>query len=311
MTFIIQADRFCINEVLACPDCHGAFCDQDMTGMLQCIACGNQYHIKEGIYHLMSVGPHQQEDENINRDKIAHNYLLANLDTIMQLIGLHHCIPIMQKRASAFRQRFSSDCLLLDLGGGWGYHWINTTGPVILLIDFSLGNLLVAKKLLSAENRVILIWADASHLPIRSEVISGVWSSQLIQFFPPSVRELFFSELRRVLRPDHFSVEIYCTNQAKLITALHKLGRQVLRKAPQRDWFDVDLVNEKILLDWFKPICQGAQVDIGYSELFFHPNLKFRPPAILYPEKLEHLLTKLFPSLVQIFARQIHINITL
>jgi uncharacterized protein YbaR (Trm112 family) len=306
-----QEDGLILHDILLCPNCQGALDILNKNTMLQCNSCSNKYPIKDGIYHLMPSADIQQKEEKLFRDQIAQNHLTAPINKIFQTLGRHHCIPVMQKRASDFRQSFSSNCILLDIGGGWGYHWINTTGPVILLIDFSLENLLVAKRLLTAKNRIILLWADASHLPIRSHVINGVWSSQATQCFPPPVMELFISALQRVLRPDHFACEIYNLNDAKLITLANSLGRRCLKKYCQDTGVEIKLTDARSLRDWFKPICQGAQVDIGYSELFFHPNLKFWPPPMLYPEKLERLLIRLLPSLVRIFARQIQINITL
>lgn len=152
-----------------------------------------------------------------------------------------------------------------------------------------------------------------------------------MQCLPQPVMELFKSELRRVLKSDHFSMEIYNINQAwsrRLLHIKHFISLKVAdmnqsclkRLAPRLPWrisamesqrYDVDLKlsDAKAMLDLFQPIRPEAQVEIGYSELFFHPYLKFRPPALLYPEKLEHLLTKLFPSLVRLIAQQIHINL--
>jgi len=298
-------------HILVCPICHGDLDVKKKTEILRCNSCEIDYPFKNGIYHLMPLVDYQQKEENDFWDRQAHNYLSAPIKEIYKIINRHHCIPVMQKRASYFRQSFASNCILIDIGGGWAYQWINTTGPIIFLIDFSLGNLLVAKRLLTPENRVILIWANASHLPIRSQVISGVWSSQATQFFPAPVMERFISELQRVLRPDHFGIEVYNMNQARLITLAHRLARRLLKKYVQDTGIEIRLTDARSLLDWFEPLCQRAQVGIGYSELFFHPNLKFWPPPRLYPEKLERLVTKLLPSLVRIIARQIQIKITL
>ena len=119
----------------------------------------------------------------------------------------------MQRRAGNFRGGFLSNCVIWDVGGGWSWHWRNTTGFIVFLIDFSLENLLVAKRLLSEANCVVLIWGKASHLPIRSPTISGVWSAHTTQFFPHPVIELFLSELRCVLQPEYFRLKIYNVNQ--------------------------------------------------------------------------------------------------
>src|SRR5208337_492206 len=211
---------------------------------------------------MPSCDSHQKK-ERVIRDQVAQNYASASVDELLQVLGLHHCIPVMQRRAGNFRQRFSSNCLILDVGGGWGWHWRNTTGPIVLLIDFSLENLLVAKRLLSEENRVVLIWGDASHLPIRSRTISGVWSAQATQCFPHPVMELFLSELRRVLQPEYFSLEIYNVNQNWLTKLGHGLAKRIMQKRGQSNGVGGELIDKKALLAWFQPFRPGAQITIG------------------------------------------------
>lgn len=58
----------------------------------------------------------------------------------------------------------------------------------------------------------------------------------------------------------------------------------------------------------WKDIAKNAKFEIGYSELFFHPELHLKP-GNWYPVVLECILRRI-PWISRIIARQVHIKIS-
>ncbi len=194
---------------------------------------------------------------------------------------------------------------MLDVGIGYGWHWYrqeNPEGRKIVGLDLSLGNLLLAQKILGRDDPVLLICADASRLPLRDASLSGAWSVQTVQHFPEAVFDAFHREIDRVLQP-RCIMDVYNLNPALMYRLAYRLlgrrlhgrgriGAMELNRFPVSQW----------MARWrgFRP--GRVEIRQGYSELFFHPEFYCKPKN--YPVRLEQKIAAGLPGLASLFARQ-------
>ncbi len=242
------------------------------------------------------------------RETVAKRLDGKNSEEILKVASQHHCLSIMSKKAKDFRKKINPDQWILDIGCGTGYYWRNTTGGKLILMDFAFGNLRVAKNFLKGQNHILLIQADAANLPIKSELISGIWSVQVTQHFPDSVVNPFLGEIKRVLK-EKFLVEIYNLNPALLIKVIYRFfGKKLHIKGQWRDMVLNRLDAEELSTIW-NHVAKAAKLEIGYSELFFHPDLHLCLRSRIFTF-IEDILIKT-PWIARTFARQIHVRISI
>ena len=292
-----------LKEVLACPQCRGTLTRDLHREALRCAACAAEFPLVEGIPVFTRGSLGLQEDERRFRDKAAQEQLSQKGQNLRAVAGRHHCIPVMEKHARSFLNRFSKQDWILDIGTGYAWPWAETAGgPLILGIDLSLGNLLLAKQLLEESAPVLLLCADASRLPLRDGVISGVWSAQAFQHFPEPVFRNMQGELDRVLKPQ-FLLESHHLHPALLYRLLCKLRGRPLHLRGRCGPFET---NRLSLSEWqarWAGFREGrSEISCGYSELFFHPEMGLRPRP--YPVELERWLASHAPALAGVIARQ-------
>lgn len=292
-----------IEDVLACPVCRGALILEGNHQLL-CSGCQRNYPIKDDIPIFLPSATSLQDHEKQFRDSIAEEHINRSRGDLIRLAAEHHCIPIMRMHADHFRSCLSPESWMLDVGIGYGWHWSEMVDEKVRIvgIDMSLGNLLIAKKILGKDSTVLLVCADASDLPVRDESISGVWSVQTIQHFPDIVFERFQQEMDRILSPT-FIMEIYNLQPALLHRLIYRLfGKHLHRRGRIGKWELNRLSMAEWIKKWraFRP--EQARMDFQYSELFFHPDFHVRPKR--YPVRLEKLITNHVSGLASLFARQ-------
>ncbi|MDP2939808.1 MAG: glycosyltransferase [Candidatus Omnitrophota bacterium] len=295
-----------LSEILCCPICKNDLvlsnCDR-----LDCLYCHTKYSIKDGILVLMTVVSEEQINEQRLREEVAKGHMGIEAENILEVVSQHHCIPIMSRRANNFRLKFSKSQWILDVGCGSGYYWRDTLGGNLIVMDFAFSNLKSAKTLLREQKDVIFIQADASNLPIKTYSLSGIWSVQVTQHFPGTVMNSFLNEVKRVMQ-NNFLIEIYNLNPAGMHRILYKvLGKEFHIKGKWKDMI-LNRLNSSELAALWKDILSKAHLKIGYSELFFHPDLHCKPKGncIAFIEDLLTWIT----WLVRFFARQIQITIS-
>jgi LSD1 subclass zinc finger protein len=298
-----------IENILACPTCKGRLTLGKGAVSIRCTSCQRTYDIKEGIPVLFKGEAIIQEEEREYRDHLAGGYAGSDRQSLMEAIGKHHCIPVMRRHAEEFRNRFKPSEWILDIGIGWGWHWAEQgEGARILGMDMSLGNLILAKRILDEDDaNVVLICADASALPILENVVSGIWGVQVFQHFPQEVLHQVQTDLASILR-NEFVMEIYNLNLPLLHKIIYHLfgkqfhchgkqGEMELNRRSSKEWTDI----------WQEFGNGSRKLSHSYSELFFHPDLRFRPHK--YPIKLENVIAEYAPKLAALFARQVQIRI--
>lgn len=296
-----------IDEVLACPACIGHLTCNDPTRLV-CEGCGAVYPVDDGIPIFRDSGSGDQESERRFRDRVATEYAECDPRELLEIVERHHCISAMRWRSARFARGFASEDWLLDVGIGWGWHWLgHAEGARVLGIDMSIGNLRLARRLLGDEaDSVVLVCADAAALPLRRRSMAGLWSVQVFQHMPDDVLARAKAELDRVLT-GRFRMEISNLNPALLHRVVYRLtGRRLHRRGrigemelvrrSAREWAGV----------WSDFRRGRCRMSVGYSELFFHPDLRLRPRP--YPLRLERVLAGV-PALAGMIARQIDVRV--
>jgi uncharacterized protein YbaR (Trm112 family)/ubiquinone/menaquinone biosynthesis C-methylase UbiE len=296
-------------EVLACPVCKGKLVVTDGDANIVCTSCKGTYPIQDGIPMLLNPDLLAQEEERRCRETLAEKFLRRDHFQLLEEVARHHAMPVMLEKSREFQKRFKPPAWILDLGIGWGWHWDRNDLDVnILGVDMAFSNLVLAKRLLGNNQRVVLVCADAALLPVRDRTIAGAWSVQVFQHFPPQVLDRVQTELARVLREDNFTMEIYNLNPP----LLHKLIYRLLgRKIHMRGQLGEMMLNRFSAREWteiWRHFRQGnLEISHSYSELFFHPEFRLRPRR--YPMKLERLLARRLPDLAALFARQVQVRL--
>jgi ubiquinone/menaquinone biosynthesis C-methylase UbiE/uncharacterized protein YbaR (Trm112 family) len=294
-------------EVLCCPACKGGLEASGVEGV-ECLTCGRRYPVKDGILVLMGDdGVVRQPEELSMRERVADAYHGATPEETMKIVSLHHSTPVMSRRAKAFRSTIGRPGWVLDVGSGTGYYWAGTSGGKLILIDFAFGNLKAAQLLLGGQGDILFVQADASRLPVKDASLAGIWSVQVTQHFPDAVMAPFLEEVKRVLK-QRFLVQVYNLNPAPLHRAVYRLlGKRLHVKGWQKEMLLNRLSGKELAALWRKVLPTGA-VTIGYSELFFHPDLHMRLDGSL-ARLLETLLSRL-PLVARFFARQTQITLS-
>jgi SAM-dependent methyltransferase len=243
------------------------------------------------------------------RDTVAARFACASAAAVMAEVGRHHAVAVMRRRAAEFAARLGQTNWLLDLGVGWGWHWADhRTGPTVVGVDLSLRNLQIARRLLG-DARVVLVCADAAALPLRTGMMAGVWSVQTVQHLARAEFDRCQAELDRVLGVDAV-LEVHTVHPAPLKRVLYRLvGRRLAEPSTTHDGRNLArLPADAWARAWsaFRP--GHTTLAVGYSELFFHPDLGLRPRP--YPMRLETWLADRAPSVAGLIAGQSYVLIT-
>lgn len=297
-----------LEEILACPNCHGSLAFDGPGARVVCLVCGRAYPIVDNIPILLCEETLEQKAERQFRENFAQDFLMAGKGRLLEVVGQHHCIPVMRACLGRFLGHYRLDDWLVDIGVGWGWHWEgHGLGPRAVGIDMSLSNLRVARHLLGDASNVALICADAARLPLKANSVAGVWSVQVFQHFPDTVLLSALLELERVLT-DEFQLELYNLNPAPLHRLVYRLMGKPYHLRGRRDWMEL---NRRSGQEWAAILrrLRGGTVRVswGYSELFFHPDLRLRPRS--YPMAVERLISR-WPTIAAQFARQVQVSVT-
>ncbi len=296
-----------LREVLCCLKCKGEL-KLILSNSVECASCGRRYAVEDGIFILMPPeGPKEQREEQKMREEVAAGHTCVDSAMILDTVSHHHCISVMSKRADDFRVRFDQQNWILDLGCGTAYYWRKTTGANLILMDFALNNLKAGKALLGNSPGAIFVQADAANLPVKPGSLSGIWSVQTTQHFPDSVMEAFLGSIKIILK-ERFWAEIYNLNPALLYRIIYRLKGRKLHLKGDTGRFMLNRLNASELTTVWQSFLDGATFEIGYSELFFHPELHFVPQSG-YLVAMERLLGRVH-LFSKFFARQIHIKIS-
>lgn len=304
-----EALRSALHSLLVCTICRGELAAEDGLHQLRCGRCGRTFPVVDGIPVFVNDEAVLQDEERRFRDAVSAEHIRLGTQELRDVIAQHHCLPVMRDLAGRFRAGFVSQDWILDIGVGYGWHWQDSSpGARVLGIDLCLGNLQVARRLLGpGQQQVVLVCVDAASLPIRERSIAGLWSVQAFQHFPAPVLRDVLKELDRVL-DESFAIEIHNLNPAWLLRAVYRLFGKRLHRGGKTAHMELNRLSADEWNAVWQQFKRGkADISCGYSELFFHPDLRLRPRR--YPVKLEQALAAHAPGVAALFARQVRTQI--
>ena len=292
-------------EVLACPDCGGTLAVDVAAPALVCKAGGHEYPVRDGVLQFLPSQAVTPELEH--RRRVARHHANDDASTLLSVVGRHHSIPAMRYYVARLVHTFASGDWLLDLGAGWGWHWMFAPlTPFVLAVDLSHDNLVLARRLVRS-SRVLFVCADATRLPVRTGTIAGVWTVQMLEHLPPRLCASAIAELARVMRADA-RLEYHGRNLGaadafvRAVSALRHAGavaQDALR--PRRG------TAKRLVCEWKHAGGEAGDITLSWSELLFHPSIGLRP--VKYPLSLERMTALYAPFLARLLARQVRVSI--
>lgn len=297
-----------LQDVLCCLRCSGQLVLDELASSVHCLSCQSTYPVHDGILLLVKDHDLVQREEQAFRNALAARYFDRHPEEVLGIVAEHHCSEVMGARASRFRKSFRDGDWILDVGIGFGWHWLEAgLSGMVLGIDLSLGNLRLASRLLQNRQDVVLVLADVAALPLRDRTITGLWSVQTFQHLPGPALESALREVDRVMR-DEFQIEVYNLNPSLARRIGYSLKGTILRRRSAREHFYMNWLSAKQWAQVWEKVRAGATtISRGYSELFFHPEVGLRPKP--YPIRWERNIGKYGSGLAALFARQSQLNI--
>ena len=216
-----------------------------------------------GIYYYDFKSFDQKEEL-----KIRKNFNLKTKDYFKQ-ISKNHSIPVMDHEVEIFLKKIPRNGIVLDVGGGWGWHFRNLDkirpDVKIFILDIVIENLEIAKKLFPKMSKnIYLVHGTATKLPFPKNSISGYWSVQTLQHIPNF--ELAILEAYRVLNVGgHFAN--YSLQDQFLINLLYRFLKP-------------SAYNKRSMTSFF--IEKACLKQVNYINKIFNKNLKRRFSEFLF-----------------------------
>jgi len=187
-------------EILRCPICSGGL--EFEENVLRCTSCNHRYNIVDGVIDLLP------EELVFGNDRKWMEFYDRSASSYFKLF--HRIIPALTLGAEGRARRGWVDLLelkrgdaVLDVATGTGRnipYLISKVGSegVVYGVDISLGMLRYAAEVARKKRNVVLIRANASHLPFRDDCFDAVLHVGGINTFEE--KELAIKEIFRVAK---------------------------------------------------------------------------------------------------------------
>ncbi len=213
-------------SLLCCPACRSPLRDGAAGGGVACEACLRDYPVTEGIVCCFDPGGSGDPESEIKRrevdarDEKAEGYESA-ISRLRNAIEIPPCVGAIQAAPSD---------VVAELGCGTGRLTLRYAARVgrVVAVDFSLQSLLVLRRKIPRElrDRVLLVQADVSALPLAAHAFSKVVSFQVIEHLPtPESRGAAIGRAGELLRPGGaFVCTVYNWSRGKQSDAARGVG---------------------------------------------------------------------------------------
>jgi ubiquinone/menaquinone biosynthesis C-methylase UbiE len=235
--------------------------------------------LRNGIYITNNLSSTQQNEKSV-RDQLATVPLMTE-NEILKFVAEHHSFEVMQYELKKFIQKIPTGGVLIDVGTGFGWHWVELSKHrpdlVLFLVDFSYASLLLAKRLLNDKcvNQTFFICGDAMDLPFEEGSVDAYWSVQTLQHVPSWQRAI--SEAHRILKKDSMFAN-YSLNNQKIVEWMYKkIKRNYIVDGEYIPGINLVRANNeqrKII-----ERCFGTPVEVRYSEVLYSPELLITRPG--------------------------------
>lgn len=217
------------------------------------------------------------------RDTAAAPYLNST-DAAIREATRHHSKGVMLTRAAEFLEslpkRSSSVRVVVDLGCGFGWHWIELaqrfTDVLFVLIDFSLVNLRVCRNLMPPSRwpNVLCLKASVMDVPLQNDVATAVWSVQVLQHLVLNDRSRALAEMERILgSPGSFYLA--WVRPVPFVRVVYRLfGRHYHIAGNTSYGLYLDRFDDSTHGELRRVFPSGR---VTFSEALFHPEMRIRP----------------------------------
>lgn len=217
-------------ELLACPACGGGLRDESGT-TLHCGACGKTLPVHDGIVRSLDLKTGDMTDR-IKRQEIKARDDAAP-DYGSDSPAWHDRLEVPAS-LRAMRPAAADD--VAELGCGVGRVALRYLACVrrLVAVDFSLRSLLVFRERIPASlrDRILLVQADITALPLARGAFSKVVSFQVIEHLPSAEqRQRAVTGAGELLRPGGaFTLSVYHWSASKRRDAAHGVGDYGLKE---------------------------------------------------------------------------------
>lgn len=229
---------------------------------------------KDGIY-IYDFEVDSQVDELNVRLAVARNS-----QDYLREISYSHSIPVMDREIEIFLKRIPHNGVVLDVGGGWGWHFrhhLDLRPDIsVIILDMLIENLYIAKKLLRNKMKnLYLLHGTATDLPFPSNSIAGFWSVQTLQHVPEFNKAII--EAHRVLKVGGVFAN-YSLQPNTVAEKIRKMVRLNFGKSgesgPKFFLSKASLEQTKFIENTFGGVSQTR-----FTEVLFEPTLKITFPG--------------------------------
>jgi len=247
--------------------CHD---NEEIDKVLSGEICQDKYGI--WVDQGMEISSLQNIEYNFRKEVSSKEYV-----NYLDDISKYYSVDVMDSQIDLVLDSLPINSWVLDIGGGWGWHWryiANRRPDVsVIMMDFVKENLLHAKNVLgdNVGDRIHLLQASATKIPIHKSKIDLVWSVQCFQHIPNIV-----DALREVERLLCFGGEfrMYDFNYRVIEKYMYMLMKKKYQREEQKDNFFIRRSDD--LLENTVSKIFGSPARSEYTEILFQPNFKLR-----------------------------------
>jgi SAM-dependent methyltransferase len=221
-------------ELLVCPECRGDLARQDAS--LACPNCSRSYEVKDGIPLLARIGSSEQwgvasdgatstdYQERFQASNIGEAYKQRYQRRWSKRCATRREIHLIERLLAS--QPHCSRVLDIPCGGGRVSGPLTKAADLVLQTDVSLGQVLMARRTMGSEGRIIWFTASAFLIPLKDGAVDGTVCNRLTHHLPSAAEmERLICELLRV--STRFVILSYYNHNS-----LKSLGRRLRGKYP-------------------------------------------------------------------------------
>lgn len=239
------------------------------------------FKLHDGVYLDFELYSGAQGTEYLFRRDIASKVYFDYYTTISR----SHSIPVMDAEVDSFLKMIPINGIILDIGGGWGWHWrrLASTRPdiCVVILDFVKENFLHAHTILGdlIGKNIALLHSDATNLPFTIDEeftgFDGVWSVQTLQHIPNF--KIVVAEAHRVLKVGA-SFANYSLNYLPIFKFFkHIFGKDYSRSSKIQGsyWLFYASNEQKEAIE----VVFSNNVIVRFTEIIYTPELRFFAPG--------------------------------
>lgn len=232
---------------------------------------------EDGVYSYGFVNANQEDEIKFRESVVSRR----NYQDYLRVIYNYHSIPVMDKEVDLFLSKVPKNGVVVDVGGGLGWHWRRNKcirpDVTVFIVDFIRPILIHAKNVLGNQinDKIFLVYGDATSLIFSDETFDGWWSVQTLQHIPDFRKAV--SEAWRVLKPGGIFANYSVNNQDLIKLIFSAMGRKYHVSGQVSGRFYLARASTEQLKQVEKIFSNSVKK--RYTEILFNPDLKIKFPG--------------------------------